>query len=235
MRRSFAIRSTVAFIFATIFLASSPAFALVLDSTYGLKGFAGGNLWTDPDEDFGDGFGFQGWGGGFAYGFGGYYELRVAKVVGVELDILWEEGELYRDVDIAGGTIRESITATNLRLPLLLKFSLPMGFSRLTAGLGPEFVVPLSVGSDHTTKTGGVNLLSEIKAEEAESTMFTMDLGMVFGAGPVDIPLSLRASKNLSQSNKWGERVPEYGSSSYTVKAQNSWDFRLMVGVGIGL
>jgi len=213
---------------------AAPAHALVLDNTYGLKGAAGGNLWTDPDEDFGDGFGYQGWGGGFAYSVGGYYELRVAKLVALEIDLLWDKGELYRDVDIAGGTIRESVTATNLRIPILAKLTIPMGLSRFSFGLGPEFVRPISVSSEHVTKTGGIALTSEIKAEEAASTMFVMDLGMVFGVGPIEVPLGIRAAKNLTQSNKWSERVSMNGNS-YTVKAQNSWDFRLMLGVGLSL
>jgi hypothetical protein len=59
--------------------------------------------------------------------------------------------------------------------------------------------------------------------------------------GPIEIPIDLRISKNLSQPGSWMERSsPQIANNAvgsavlvgYDVQAQNSWDFRLLAGIG---
>jgi hypothetical protein len=60
-----------------------------------------------------------------------------------------------------------------------------------------------------------------------------MVLGLVFHAGDkIEIPVDIRAAKNLSQESDWDKRVKVNSATDYEVTVQNSWDFRLAVGAG---
>jgi len=51
----------------------------------------------------------------------------------------------------------------------------------------------------------------------------------------LELPIELRASKNLSQDSDWASRVDAPNLPvlfPYTVAGQNTWDFRLGVGLG---
>jgi hypothetical protein len=209
--------------------------AVVLDHTAGVTFIGGGNYWTDPSGHFGDGFGFRGNSGGYSLGGGLYYELRVAKFVAFELGFSLEKTNLWRyiDVNVGGGAVEviEQVEGWWLRVPLVLKGVLPVGFGRLSLGLGAEFVLPQS-GSAFTQQDGfDAEYDKYIKSEQAGSTMLLMDLGFVFELpGPLELPFRMRFGKNMSQSGKWSERVSTAGGV-YTVNHQNSWDLRLQLGL----
>jgi hypothetical protein len=221
-------------------LSAGVARADVVSATVGAKAFAGGNLWTTPSNIPGgyDGIGFAGNGGGVGYGGGLYVEGRVLRFVGAEVGITYDSSVLERNVTITGtgSKITEKITTPSWRLPLLVKVILPLSPGRLSLGIGPEFVFAgtsspsLSVTSGPGTGTSS-NALS---ASTTNSTMLTTDLGFTlelpFG---LELPIDLRASKNLSQQSDWEQRVSvSTANGTYSVNAQNSWDFRLSVGLG---
>src|SRR5439155_13135069 len=88
----------------------------------------------------------------------------------------------------------------------------------------------LSVTSGAGTGTSS----NALKASTASSTMLTTDLGLTLELpAHLEVPVDLRASKNLSQESDWLKRVDvSTAAGTYTVNAQNSWDFRLSVGLG---
>jgi len=209
--------------------------AVVLDQTVGLTFNGGGNMWTDPSGHFGDGFGFKGNSGGFSLGGSLYYELRVAKFVAFELGFSLEKTNLWRyiDVNVGFGEVEfvEQVEGWWLRIPLVLKGVLPVGFGRLSLGIGAEFVMPQSAQA--FTKQDGFDATynEQAKAEKTGSTMLLMDLGFAFDLpGPLEIPFRMRFGKNMSQSGEWSERVSTAGNG-YTVNHQNSWELRLQLGL----
>jgi hypothetical protein len=214
------------------------ASADLVDKSAGLKLAGGGNLWTTPSGVPGghNGLGFAGDGGGIGYGIGAYGELRVVKFLGLEVGVAYDNSSMWRNVTINGAVdTREKFTASNLRIPLLLKGILPLGLGRASIGIGPELIVPLSASASVEVISGPGQVGAEPVARTASSTMLTTDLGLVIAPpGPIEIPIDLRVSKNLSQPDAWLDRVSgPVGAELYTVQAQSSWDFRLVAGVGV--
>jgi len=172
------------------------------------------------------------------YGGGLYVEGRVLRYLGLELGITYDSSVLERNVTISGtgSKVTEKITTPSWRLPVLVKAILPVPSGRLSLGIGPEFVfagtssTSLSVTSGPGTGTSS-NALS---ASTTNSTMLTSDLGLTLELPfSLELPIDLRASKNLSQQSDWEQRVAvSAANGTYSVNAQNSWDFRLSVGIG---
>jgi hypothetical protein len=210
----------------------------VFSATVGAKAFAGGNLWTTPSNipDGYSGIGFAGDGGGVGYGGGVYVEGRLLRFVGAEIGLTYDSSVLERNVTDTGtgSKVNEKVTTPSWRLPLLAKAILPLPLGRLSLGIGPEFVfagtssTSLSVTSGPGTGTSS----NALKANTTNSTMLTTDLGLTLELPlSLELPIDLRASKNLSQASDWGQRV-DVSANGYTVNGQNSWDFRLSVGIG---
>jgi hypothetical protein len=221
---------------ATLTLAAS-ASADLIEKSVGVKLAGGGNLWTTPSGIPAgySGLGFAGDGGGIGYGIGLYGELRVIKFLGLETGVAYDNSSVWRNVTINGiiGT-REKVTASSLRVPVLVKGILPIGFGRASLGIGPEFIVPLSASASLEVTSGPAILQGTALAKTAGSTMLTTDLGLVIAPpGPIEIPIDIRVSKNLSQPDAWMDRVSaDLATQSYTVQAQSSWDFRILAGIG---
>jgi hypothetical protein len=232
-------------------LHAASASAQLVDTSAGVKGFLGGNVYSTPSNPplkatgvAEDGLGFTANGGGFGWGGGVYVEARLIKFIGLEIDGIYDKSQLYRDVTYNNVVkVREKVTSTNLRIPLLAKGILPVPFGRLSIFLGPEFIVPLSASASNEITTGeqllaannAAEVKAAIKAKTAGSTMLTMGLGLTIELpASLELPIELRASKNMSQPDNWNERVVDVTSQpqSYRVIAQNSWDFRLGLGLG---
>ena len=228
---SFAAVTALACVFAAL-----PARAKgLLDFAVGAKGFAGGNLWTTPSNIPGgyDGLGFAGSAGGFGYGFGAFVEGRIVKFVGVEVDALYDSGTLQRDVTYRNAfgslTATEKVTITGLRIPVLFKGVLPLPGLRLWAGVGPEFMTAQSASASLEPEQPG----SPISAKAKSSTNLALALGLVIELpASLELPIDLRASKNLSQESAWADRVAFGTFPNYAVTAQSSWDFRFGAGLG---
>lgn len=211
----------------------------------GAKGFAGGNLFSTPSDTpaGNDGLGFMGNAGGFGWGAGAYVEARFVKYVGLELDLLYDSSTLLRNVTYNNVVkIREKVDTKSIRIPILLKGFLPVPFGKLAVFVGPEFVRPSSASPSNEV-TGGAQYLTNkeqvengIQASTKASTMLTMGVGLALELpANLELPIELRASKNLSQDSDWASRVDAPNLPvlfPYTVAGQNTWDFRLGVGLG---
>ncbi len=214
----------------------------VFQPSLGLKLFAGGNLWSTPSNVPGgyEGLGFAGNGGGLGFGGAVYFEARFFKHLGFELDLGYDQSTLLRNVDFGLAKVQESVTSSGPRIGLFAKGILPTSFGRLSLGLGPEFLIPGDPKAKNEI-TEGRQLVANadeveglISAEKKNSTMLTTVLGIVVHAGEaLEIPIELRASKNMSQESAWLDRVDvDPATNRYRVTAQSSWDFRLGVGLG---
>jgi len=219
------------------------------ESSIGFKLLAGGNLWTSPDniEPGYDALGFAGSAGGFGWGAALYYEARIVQYLGLELDLGYDHSKLQRDlkynINGVGFDVNESVTASGLRWGLLAKGIVPVEFGRVWLGLGPEFVSGSSVDGKVDVTAGDPtpqqrsDLEDSISTTGKHSTMLTMAFGLAFElVSDLEIPLELRAAKNLSQESDWKDRVETKDvladPPKYDVTVQSSWDFRLVLGLG---
>jgi hypothetical protein len=237
--RSSLVLSVVCPALAALTLAAS-ASADLTEASAGLKIAGGGNLWTAPSDipASPDGRGFRGAAGGIGYAIGLYGELRLATFFGLETGIAYDNSDVWRKVTITVGSVsietKEKFSVSCLRIPLLVKGILPIGFGRASLGVGPELIVPLSASGSLEATSGSAQLASTTLTRTESSIMLTTDLGMAIAAGPIEIPIDLRASKNLKQPDAWADRVSfDPASQAYTVLAQSSWDFRFIAGVGM--
>lgn len=209
---------------------------LLLDSSAGVKVLGGADIWSTPSGIPGnyDGLGFAGSGGGFSYGALGYYELRLIKLLALEADLSYQHGVFYRNVTINDvAEYRETVTVDSWRLPILAKLTIPVGFGRVWAGLGPEFTISQSA-SGKVERTDGADDRVDFATREPKPTFATFGLGLVVeipGTG-LEIPVEFRGSKNLSQPSDWTDRVAGSSAASMNVRAESSWVLRLGAGLG---
>jgi hypothetical protein len=232
--------------FATVTIArSAPAEPLAVSA--GLKLAAGGNNATAPTnvpDVMADGPGFVGKAAGLGYGVGMYGEIRLVEYLGLEAGFAYDKSSLGRIFASGGAEATETISFSSLRIPLLVKGILPVGFGRLWLGVGPELIVPLSAsgqteitsGRDSITDAKAAALENGIRAEKTGTTMLTTALGLVIDIPGIwlEIPIDLRVSKNLAQTDEWRERVVvNQAAETYSVKLQRSWDLRLLAGIGV--
>jgi hypothetical protein len=218
-------------------LASRSALADGLtDHSAGLKLLAGADVWSTPSNIPAGytGLGFAGNGGGFSYGVQPYYELRIIKLIGLETGLDYQHGSFHRNVTYNQVETRETITINSWRLPLLAKLTIPVGVGRFSVGLGPEFTLAQSSSSKLEVTSGAGAIQGTMSTRDVKPTYFMGALGFVIeipGVG-LEIPIELRAANNLSQPSAWTDRVTATSPTSYQVRAESSWVYRLGVGIG---
>lgn len=224
------------------FVAPVPAAASgLLDHEVGIKGLVGYNHWSGPENTkavyrgvYSQDWGFDRARGGYGGGVGLYYQLRIIKFIGLELDLLAENNRLWEH-PLEGSDLKLTAETWSIRVPILVQGILPLPGVRIGIGLGPEFVIPVK---QLAHVTGGTSLI-DFKVNQSWTTLLTMELAftVVLYKGLV-MPIDLRASKNLMQSSEWTDRVKFTSSglnlTGMDVNAQNSWDFRLCLGLGYG-
>jgi len=238
-----------------VFVASAAALLLGLSATHlaradvtdlsaGVKVLAGGSLFTTPSNIPGnyEGLGFAGNGGGFSYGGGLYFEARFIKVIGFEVDAIYDHSVIQRNVTYNSTVdVREKADITSLRFPLLVKASLPMPVGRLFVLAGPELVrsqsadpsIEITKGEQYVANK--TELEQAMSADKANWTSFVAGFGLTLDLpASLELPIEFRAEKNLGQKSDWQDRVTftSTNPAKYTLDAQTSWDFRLGVGLG---
>ncbi|MEZ4375589.1 MAG: hypothetical protein R3B07_32565 [Polyangiaceae bacterium] len=212
------------------------------EGSIGLKVLLGGSVWSAPDNvpDGYEGLGFSGVGGGFAYGGALYAEGRIATYLGLEFDLGYDDTTLRRQVTfdkVVDGD--ESFESSGIYFGFLIKGVVPTQFGRFWGGLGPKFVNPSTNEAKLDSKDIPVDA-GAVQAKGTNSTLLDMGFGIVIHAtDSIEVPIELRAAKNLTQEANWEDRVnvKERDASgqvtSYEVTAQSSWDFRLGFGLGV--
>ncbi|HOU54330.1 MAG TPA: hypothetical protein PLQ97_10420 [Myxococcota bacterium] len=215
----------------------------IVDLDVGAKAMGQGNLWTAP-TDLPAYLGNQDWAfdntrAGWAAGAGIYAQLRLWKALGLEVDFLIDQSRL-QETPLDRQTWLLTARSVNLRIPLLLQGILPLPGVRLGVSLGPEFVIPLKTEALQSNPP----LLYQdydFQVDGTFATMLTMGLQVTpVILGHITIPIDLRASYNLTQPKDYEGRVTVHQRASgvrdltqgFTLHLQNTWEFRLCLGVG---
>jgi hypothetical protein len=207
----------------------------------GVKGVGGAGLWTETDNHPATNLAFTKTRGGPSAGGGVFIEGIFYNHIGIEIDFLIQWTSLWEYDDFGLAEMKAAIDSTNLRIPLLLKGILPLPGVKLSFGTGPEFVIPLSVGSSVETTKGTILNIEELKntwhAKSVNSVMYDFDFGLSIDLGKrFYLPMSLRIAYNLTQGAKYSDRVDlTVAGNQITdikVKAASTWDFSGLVGLG---
>jgi len=229
----------------------------VFQFSFGACATGGGNLWTKPSSTppilSGHDVYFAGTRGGGSAGGGFWFSFRFFEYLELEVDFLFEwsilkehhthpTGPKYPDLSV-------NMTATNVnfRLPLLVKGVLPLHKVQLSLGLGPEFVIPVSTSSAVDADPPSGSIFSPppsdyvpVRFTSSAATMLTMALGVTVEITPhLVLPIALRASYSFTQPEDYSDRVELYTMNNtvhqVSIIAVNSWDFRVLLGIGYKL
>lgn len=214
--------------------ASAAQAETLIGHSVGAKVLVGADVWSEPSNvPFGyTGVGFAGTAGGFSYGAAAYYEFRLIKFIGLEVDLAYQHGSFHRKVTYNQVLdVTETVNTNSLRLPILAKLNIPMGLGRLWLGAGPEFTLAQS----SSAQVDPSNALTET-TRNVKPTYGTAGFGLVIEIPVVgiEIPLEFRASKNLSQPSSLMDRIAlDAATTSVSIRAESSWVYRLGAGVGL--
>jgi|GEM_PF-2863788 len=199
------------------------------DLRVGAKGGVTGNLWGAPDGAPRIAGADAGWQNALFYVGGGgglMVELHALKFLALEVDVLYEQNGFKESIN--GGVVTIYTKYTQVRLPILAKAVLPLGFLELSLGVGPEFTFGRSAWLD----TGGL-LGSSLGAVPADDTFVDIDLGVCLNVWRLAVPISLRTAINVTQPKGWQDRFDTFSAPSgpFVVKASETFQFALLVGV----
>jgi hypothetical protein len=222
--------------------AEDPFFGL----SVGLKGSFGGNYLTDPESAPNWALVYEDGAGGIGGGGGLYAELRVLEGhLGLEFDILFESNKNWTSIEFSNIVDTDWITRfRTMRLPLLLEGSLEGETTRVSLGVGPEFVVGLDASTDIEVTDGAQYVEAGVMdaqranfvARKQTDTFLCVGLGLAFKVWKLAISLDLRYAYNLTQTKDYMERM-NYSADYQVVDvvASSSMDMRLLLGIAYEL
>jgi len=248
-------RALIVFAAMGILLMAAPAQASwgdIFSFEFGLKGMGGYNYWNKPanspldmvnqDVLFGNER------SGFGAGGGLYLQLRFFKFVGLELDVLFENDEIWEH-PLEGYDWKINAQRINVRLPLLVQFILPLKPIRLGLVIGPEFVLPFKTWAEQSYIPPEFKNY-DFKTSSPTTTRLTFGINLAIRlAEGIYLPIDIRASYDVTQPRSWAERIfgnpacmdgdwAKCGKDLYApdgsigIIQRNTWDFRLLLGIG---
>jgi len=200
----------------------------------------GGDMWTEPDAPISlDSVPFGDVSGGYGVGGGVFFEARLIKYIGLELDLLFEGNRMWYDIDynIAGleAELRYNLKYTVIRMPLLVKGVLETNAMRVSIGLGPEFVFTRGDrfeieelsdwGADLTAIENQYHTVSQ------NDVFLCVAIGFAFKVKMLSIPLNIRYSHNFTQPEDYQDRIGDIGAGEHRYTASQSMDLRIQLGL----
>lgn len=171
--------------------------------------------------------GLDGTATGVAFGLMGYYQLRVFRYFGLELDVTRGLSNMNRSVKGEPDKYYRHVDVDYWRWAPLAIFNVPLEHGRLSVGLGPEFT--LTQSSSGVQQAATSDYTSDLPTHTVKPTYLTGELGYVFRVPgkSIEVPMALRVSQNLSQPDDYRTRT-EGGS----IRAETSWEVRAVTGIG---
>ncbi len=218
---------------------AGPAYAGIpgwLDIESGVKGAVGADLWVAPDNSPSySNMAFTETTAGFAGGVGAYVELRFIKFIALDTEFLFGWDEVIEKDTINGVKIKYTAKSFNFKLPILVKAVLPLPGIKLSLGTGPVFEFPISSEGkvDHPN-------FAKFNVKTKTSVLWAAELGFdVKLSRHFRMPIDFRAAYNLSQPSSYNDRVKlttgGFTGNSMDMTYQNTWEFRLLLGVAYEL
>lgn len=202
----------------------------------GVKGAVGGDLWVAADNSPSlSNMAFTETTGGFAGGVGPFVELRFIKFIALDTEFLFGWDQVIEKDTNNGVKIKFTAKAFSFKIPILLKGVLPLPGVKLSLGTGPILEFPIS-GTGEVDQT--ISMKFNVKTRF--SVLWAVELGMdVKLSRHFRLPIGFRAAYNLSQPSSYGDRV-KFNMAGNRLKSmdmnyQNTWEFRLLMGVAYEL
>ena len=203
--------------------------ASLIDQSVGVTASLGADVWSAPENvPAGANYlGLTGRAGGVGYGLMPYYELRVYQLFGVEADLSLACGNFNRSDRVNRDSFRGWVSIVSWRLPILATFNMPINFGRLWLGFGPEFTLAQSSSGRQQASTSDYS--SSLPTHDVKPIYVTGGFGIVIKdpSKRVEFPIGFRVSKNILQPSNYADRT-----ENDSIRAESSWVYRLVAGVG---
>jgi hypothetical protein len=143
-------------------------------------------------------------------------DIRYKRVVGLETALYFTNDSAKGTNDVKRpsgeqfGAITQSQSTTALHIPVLLKASVPSENVRPVFGAGLEFVSQQSSELEYTSddlESAAESRNDHNSVESASYTLLQFTAGVEIDAGPLRIPIELRAGYNLGWNDTFSDRV----------------------------
>jgi hypothetical protein len=164
---------------------------------------------------------------GYNYHIGWFAEMRFIEYIGLELGLGLTRHFLIEDVDwryeltvngstsVYNATSRQEISWAGLTIPVMVKGIFPLGGARIWVGIGPEWFLGQWSRATYEVKSKAANTPSQapierfqnIAAKTVHDTYITWAIGFDVQAGEVVIPIALKFGWNLTQPDKYLDRI----------------------------
>lgn len=188
---------------------------------------------------------------GAGYALGLSVDARYNRTVGLETGFYYADDSVdgTNEIQDPGGNLIGTITQTQstnaFHIPLLVKASPPFDDVRPVFGLGFEFVLQQSSDLSYSAPDddpGDIRQRAEANdqhnsAAPSNYTLFQFTAGLEIDAGPVRIPIEMRAGYNLGWKDTVDERVDvqnpngQGGDEQFVYNGEYLGHFGLYAGV----
>jgi hypothetical protein len=178
-------------------------------------------------------------------GFGGglYGELHATKLLGVELDLLFESNRLFFQGNANGIAISQRATFGQFRVPLLAKLFLQAGDSfEFNVGLGPEAILGMGdsaktrlIVNETTLSDGNVQQAFDyfFRADAQNGVAVMGEIGCSFYTLRFQIPIAFRFAYNVLGKTAYADRVKlDEALQTQTFSAIETYQMAIVIGFG---
>jgi len=171
---------------------------------------------------------------GVGFGGGIYADLHFNRLIGLELDVLFEGNRLFFESFDTGVVLEQAIVYEQLRLPLYFKLIAHLGeHVEFTGALGPEFVIGVGATPHSAIYPPPTELDSYFGADEQFGFALGTAFGIAFTTKHLHIPIELRFSYNMLGAYSYRDRVTRYlADQIFVVNAVENFQFALVIGFG---
>lgn len=177
---------------------------------------------------------------GLGGGVGGFFELRLANIVGLEFGVFqsWDNGNGWEDKNAPNGQTLGRLTHEQrtraLHVPILAKASVP-GLIRPTFGLGVELVFQQKSTFDFRSDTIIVAPYNQrYTIVPSNYALFAFTFGVEVDLGPVRVPIELRGGYNVGFKKGLKERAVASGSplgANFEYNGEYEGHFGIFTGI----
>jgi len=177
---------------------------------------------------------------GIGAGVGGFAEVRVLDIVGLEFGVFqsWDNGDGWEDKNTPSGQkigrVHQEQRTQALHIPIMLKASIP-GFIRPTFGLGIELINQKKSTFEYTSPEFQVQPLNEMfSIVPSKYAAFAFSFALEVDLGQIRIPIELRGAYNTGFDRSLRERAVTGGTGfnpTFEYDGKYEGHFALFTGV----
>lgn len=209
----------------------------------GIKGGPSGNYLLRPENLPGSAgvLPFEDGAGGWGTAVGMYFEFRaIDEHIGLELDVLFGNSKTWSEITYNNVVeTRWLYNTKTTRVPLLLEGHFGGRSTRISLGVGPEWVMGKTADFAVEVIDGEEYLGEDVEAQWSDTltaipqkhTHFVSNIGFGFQFWEMAVNLDFRYSYNMGQASDYLERIEIDGSNISGVKASTSMDLHILLGL----